>query len=247
MTLTTILLLLALLVSTQVKSNPRPDAAVFTIDVTEAAGKAPQKSTIRLFNRLYASLDIKPTLIYLPSKRGLTMVNNGELDAEAYRFVSVGQRYANLIRIDEPIGVGNTGFFCVQQNTCGIRKNDKVAMLSGFERAAEICVQFLLSCEYVSSAKGLGKLLDQGLVQGILATTLEGKQIICQANGDKYFFKLEPSLVRYGYHFVHRKHQSLVSALAENLREMRKEGWLNIDKSLAQLTDYGCGKQVEIL
>lgn len=245
---TYIVLLLTLLTSTQVQSNSHPEPALFTINVTEAAGAAPQqKSTQRLFQRLYENLNIEPTIVYFPSKRGLAMVNSGKVDAEAYRFASVGQRYANLIRVEEPIGVGNTGFFCAQMSACDIAENSKIAMLVGFERAKDICEQFLLSCEYVASAKGLGKLLDKGLVQAILATTLEGKQIVCQANKDKYFFKLEASLVRYGYHFVHRKHHALAPKLAENLRIMREEGWLNSDRSLIQQTQYGCDKEVLIL
>ncbi|QHJ11200.1 hypothetical protein FX988_01428 [Paraglaciecola mesophila] len=245
MLLTYVVLLMTLLFSLQVQSNSAHQ--LFTINVTEAAGPVPQKSTLRLFKRLYENLDIDPSLVYLPSKRGLAMVNSGEIDAEAYRFASVGQRYANLIRVEEPIGVGNTGFFCVQLTECDLSKKQKIAMLVGFERAKDICTQFALSCEYVASAKSLGKLLDQGLVQSILATTLEGKQIICQAGKDTYFFKLEASLVRYGYHFIHRKHHALAPKLAENLRVMRKQGWLNSDRSLIEQTQYDCGKDVVIL
>ncbi|MGY0584982.1 MAG: hypothetical protein ACW7DY_04860 [Paraglaciecola chathamensis] len=247
MLLTYVVLLMTLLFSLQVQSNSNTNHDLFTINVTEAAGPVPQKSTLRLFKRLYENLDIDPTLVYLPSKRGLAMVNTGEIDAEAYRFASVGQRYANLIRVEEPIGVGNTGFFCVQIAQCDLSKKPKIAMLVGFERAKDICTQFALSCEYVSSAKALVKLLDKGLVQSILATTLEGKQIICQASQDTYFFKLEASLVRYGYHFIHRKHHALAPKLAENLRTMRKQGWLNSDRSLIQQTQYDCGKEVVIL
>jgi hypothetical protein len=238
---------MTLLFPFQVQSNSSSDPALFTINVTEVIGNTQQKNTLRLFQRLYQNLNISPTLVHFPSKRGLAMVNSGEIDAEAYRFASVGLRYENLIRVEEPIGVGNTGFFCVQAMECDVSEEQRVAMLVGFERAKDICEQFSLRCEYVSSAKALVKLLDKGLVQSILATTLEGKQIICQGSQDAYFFKLEASLVRYGYHFIHRKHIGLAPKLAENLRSMREQGWLNSDRSLIQQTQYGCAKQVVTL
>ena len=247
MPLTFILSLLTLLISTQAKSNSAPATMRYSINVAEVDGAQPQAKTIALFTHLYASLNISPMLVSFPSKRGLNMVNSGQLDAEAFRFASIGRRYKNLIRVEEPLGVGQTGFFCVRQAACKIDEEHKIAMLVGFERATDICQQLSLSCEYVSSARGLGKLLDQGLVHAILATTIEGKQIICQAKQNTYFFKLQESLVRYGYHYVHRKHKSLVPVLARNLRKMRQQGMLNFEKSLAQLTDYGCNKQVTIL
>ncbi|WP_166423937.1 hypothetical protein [Paraglaciecola sp. 20A4] len=247
MPLTFILSLLALFISTQAKSNSAPVTTRYMINVTEVDGEQPQVSTTRLFKYLYANLNISPTLVSFPSKRGLNMVNNGKLDAEAFRFASVGGQYKNLIRVIEPVGVGQTGFFCVQQAACKIDEAHKIAMLVGFVRATDICTNFSLNCKYVSSAKGLAKLLEQGLVHAILATTIEGKQIICQAKQSQYFFKLEESLVRYGYHYVHRKHQSLVPMLAQNIREMRQKGMLNFEKTLAQLTDYGCNKRVTIL
>ncbi|WP_261594677.1 hypothetical protein [Pseudoalteromonas holothuriae] len=60
-------------------------------------------TVLKSLRAIYHPLSINPTLIYLPTKRGLQLLNNGEIDADAGRIDKAMAGYTNLIKVPYPL------------------------------------------------------------------------------------------------------------------------------------------------
>ena len=86
--------------------------------------------------QVYGDAGITPRFIYYPSQRGLAMVNDGTLDAEAGRLESVAKNYPNLVKVEVPLVISLYWlFFCLEPSECHMQGAKNVAWPAGFEGA----------------------------------------------------------------------------------------------------------------
>jgi hypothetical protein len=232
-------ILICILFSTCSRADP------FTINIIETyQGHTEQAALENVFIELYASLGITPQLVYYPSKRGLLLVNKGVLDAEAGRFEITAKNYPNLVKVDEPLDVFYSGFYCLSKENCKLSDGTNIVVLSSFQSAQIFCKSMKLRCRFESKAITIARMLEKDIAQGFLSSTSESNKVLCAINKDKLYYRNEPALARFSYHFVNKRHALLVPKLENSIRQLKRKGLLQLSKLEGTPAHSACGKEI---
>lgn len=204
-----------------------------------------QIATENYLTKLYAPLNITPTFLYLPSQRGLKLVNEGKLDAEGGRTKVIAQRYSNLYLIPEPIMQFKSGIFCRRENNCLPSKNLVISYLSGFQAAKLHCNTQDLTCAEVDSSENLAKAFNEKLTDAMLSGEREAPQVLCQTEQRTFYYRNLTALDFDIFHLVHVKHHAHIPALIKSVKSLgqlnmvKTEDWrangLNCNKTIIEL------------
>lgn len=220
----------------------------FTINIVETTqGHTEQAILENILMELYATIDIIPQLVYYPSKRGLLLVDQGVLDAEAARYELAAQNYPNLIKVDVPLNLFHSGFYCLRKKDCELSANTNIVALSSFQSAPSFCGSMKLTCSFESNPITIIRMLEKGIAQGFLSSTFESNKVICQMKGDKLYYQNQPTLARFSYHFVNKNHALLVPKLEHSLRQIKQTGLLTAAELYDMPTHVTCGKQIIVI
>ncbi len=164
-------------------------------------------------------------LVLVPSERALASVDRGEIDGDYVRIAGLGQRYPNLVMVDEPIAAMEFGTFTrgreiVVSSWEDLRERPFGRILGwkiveqrtdGFPRASA-----------VRDADALFGLLKAGRVEAVVYDTLQGRLRAKKLNEP---FVAGPVLEsRDMYLYLNARHADLAARLAGALRDMRREG-----------------------
>lgn len=223
-------------------------AEAFVIDINDAhENSTTGQLAERFFTNVYAELGVQPEFVYYPSRRGLRMVDRGYLDAEAGRFESVGNRYPNLIKVNQAILTMHVGLFCFDNKDCRLPENAAIVVLEGMESAAKFCETKQFSCRFESDVNAIIRLLESGIANAFLSTTLSAKHVICNAKDAQISFSELPEFKQQSFHYVNRKHQNLIPKLEEAIGRLRdREPVFRNSNSLSSALNYKCRKDVFI-
>jgi polar amino acid transport system substrate-binding protein len=193
-----------------------------------------------LFNEIYAPLGIKPVIEFYPSLRGLRLVDEGRLDAEAGRTAKIGGRYANLIQVSSPVMIHHNGYFCLQPESCSALGDKTFALVSGLEAGKGFCAENKLDCLFDQSPGVLARALEYGTIEALIGSFNTATKTLCKLGSRTIYYKDIDALTITSYHFIHKKHQDLEPALAESISSLAKNG--EIDRLLqnTSLLDETC-------
>ena len=220
-------------------------AEPYTINIIETyQGHTRQVVLESFFSLLYAPLGITPKVIYYPSKRGLMLVNQGVLDAEAGRFELTAKNYPNLIKVNEPISVFHSGIYCLNKEDCELSADANIVALSSFQSAQTFCDLLKLGCRLDPNSIAIARMLEKGVAQGFLSSTGESNKVLCSIKNDKLYYHNVPTLARFSYHFVNKRHTLLVPELERSMRQLKQEGLLPTSKLDSTPAHFSCGKDV---
>ena len=220
-------------------------AEPFTINVIEAfQGHTQQAELEDVLTKLYAPLNITPKFVYYPSKRGLLLVNQGVLDAEAGRFESTVKDYPKLIKVDEALNVFHSGVYCVSKEDCELSADANIIAHSSFQSATIFCELMKFRCRFESSPLAIARMLEKKIAQGFLSSTSESNKVLCAIKSDKVYYHNVPSLIRFSYHFVNKRHALLVPKLEHSMRQLKRQGILPNSKLDSTPKHAACGKHV---
>jgi len=234
-----VLILICLFSFSYAHANP------FTINIIETYnGHTEQTLLENVFGELYKPLGIIPKLVYYPSKRGLMLVNQGTIDAEAGRFESTIQNYPNLIKVNEPLGVFHSGVYCLDKKNCEIGTNANIVALSSAQSAHGFCESINLKCRSESKPITIARLMEKGVAHGYLSTTTEANKVLCAINSDKIYYKNVSSLARFSYHFVNKRHALLIPKLEQSMRQLKQKGILSTFILGSTPKHWACGKEI---
>lgn len=220
-------------------------AAPYTINVSESYRD--HAALERLFTILYAPLTIQPKFVYYPSKRGLRLVNEGRLDAEAGRFHMVAKNYINLVRVEEPINILHTGYYCIEKSRCDITPETVVVVDSSFQSATLFCQNNALTCLVESNPNLIAKSLEKNIAQVFLSEVNGALTVLCMLETQQVFYKNIPKFANFSYHYVHKKHAGIVSALEQSMRQMKESGQISTGALASRLAQNACGKTISLL
>lgn len=177
-----------------------------------------------LFNKIYAPLGIKPEVEFYPSLRGLKLVNEGQLDAESGRTAEVGKQYANIIEVSYPIMHHHNGYFCLTVAACETSKTTRYAVVSGFEAGKKYCQDNKLNCLTDQSHGLLGKALESGAIDVLIASLNTATKALCTMKSQPVYYKDLKALTVTSYHLIHKKHRDLEAGLAASIENLAKSG-----------------------
>jgi polar amino acid transport system substrate-binding protein len=213
----------------------------YVIAVNEAYYFNLGASNVRaLFNKIYAPLGIKPQIEFYPSLRGLKLVNEGLLDAEAGRSLNVGKQYTNLIKVSYPIMQHHNGFFCLTIEACKTSATTRYAVVTGFEAGKKYCENNNLNCLTEQSHGLLAKALEFGAIDVLIASLNTATKALCKMKTKTVYYKDSMALNVTSYHLIHNKHQDLEPALAASIQNLAKSGEIKQFLQNASIVNSNC-------
>ncbi len=197
------------------------------------------------FDTLYAPFAIKPTLVYLPTQRGLSMVDSGKLDAEGVRFLQVASPYPNLIRITEPVMEVTVNYYCLTSVACTFSDKSVMLVPEGFASAKQLCQQRHLTCMMVSSDINAITSLKKHAGDAYLGHDSGLISAACQAGITHLYTRPEPLLSQYTYHYLSKKHWQLALPLAERINALKQNQESYLGYLLKKYRE--CDIQIDVL
>ncbi|WP_138553207.1 hypothetical protein [Pseudoalteromonas rubra] len=206
---------------------PVVQANTYRINVSEALSYSLGKQQITaMFTEIYAPMGIRPEFEFLPSERGLQLVNDGELDAEAGRVGLVGARYPNLIAVPAPLSELRLMLLCTAPKYCELSNETDLAIIAGNLITVWYCEQHQLNCNPVQNNISAYQALSRGRVNRILVTDKYALGSLCESGLSTLYSKVADESTFTVYHYVHKKHRALVPKLGAHIKAIRKSGQL---------------------
>lgn len=206
---------------------PLAQASTYRINVSEALSYSlGQQQITAMFTAIYAPVGIRPEFEFLPSERGLQLVNDGKLDAEAGRVGLVGARYSNLIAVPAPLSELRLMLLCTAPKFCELSAETDLAIISGNLITAWYCEQHQLNCNPVQNNISAYQALSRGRVNRILVTNKYALGSLCESGLSTLYSKVADKSTFTVYHYVHKKHHALVAKLSAHITAIRKSGQL---------------------
>jgi len=213
-----LLMLSSLLVAAEIPPN-----GVFVISATQ--GNPINEPGYMIVRRAYARLGIETEMREFPASRALLLANNGEVDAELGRNTAIEANNSNLIRI--PV-------LTISLNMVAITM-DKEASFSDFKDLQQlrvghvrgaIRVQNKLKAREVikvSHPVQLFSLLRSGRTDAIVLNDMVAGYLISQLENPQQFYSHTID-TETPFHYVHKKHRSLVKGLTREFKAMHSSG-----------------------
>ncbi|MGS2722068.1 hypothetical protein [Paraglaciecola aestuariivivens] len=178
---------------------------------------------------VYQKANIPIKNISMSGKRALVESSQGRLDGEVHRILEIGSLYPDLVRvptatnyIDVTIFSKNPKFILTD---CQSLKGQLIGRARGV-KYAEMCTLGMEKVAVFPDSSSLMKSLDRNIVDFAITSGLNG---LVQVKNLKLnqVVALEPILEkRLLFHYVHKKHQSLVPQLDAILQNMQQSGEL---------------------
>ena len=226
-------------------ANNSTHAKDYTINVLESWQTPQQKVEIEAtLTHLYAPLGITPSFVYYPSQRGLLLVSQGELDAEASRYPMVAEQYPNLVKVPESIGEFDAAVFCLTEALCQSFKDATIVLKSGFESGLLYCEQNQLNCKKQENFNTLSRLLKADWGVAALLQTQFAHEALCQLEQEYLFYRIVPELRSFSYHYVNKRHQKLIAGLDSSIKAFKRSQGPEPASQAWQNKIQACGKKL---
>ncbi|WP_111976892.1 hypothetical protein [Algibacillus agarilyticus] len=203
----------------------------FVINIPEAIEDTKTSKELQFFyNAVYDELNIEPTYLFIPAKRGFKYFKNNTIQAEAFRTEAVGDLNVLATQIKPAIAKVAVALFCIKPKYCTINKGFVYGMPSGFEKGKIICARLGINCEYINQTAKLSKMLDLNIVDAVLSPYPAYKKLLCSTEqNDFYFNRLKDS--SFGiYHYINTEDRTFIQNLEQSLKKHLAKGTLNLQQ-----------------
>ncbi len=180
----------------------------------------------KVLSEAYQRIGIQIQMITLPAERALLTSNSGDVDGEVNRIKGIEKIYLNLMMVPvvinmlegvvftKDVSIHVTKWNSLKPYKIGIRRGTKFA-----ERGTKG-----MDVDFVTTNMQLLSKLDMGRCDVIVTSRLEGLDQIKQLHLTGIYI-LEPPLVRLKlYHYLHKKHITLLPDITNVLQKMEEEG-----------------------
>lgn len=227
-------------------SYPSPaNSGEFLISLPESLQSNGTRTSIEaIFNRIYQTIDITPTYVYLPTQRGIQLMESGKIDAEGVRTHSVGKAYTKAIRIPKAFITLEVVTICLEKQHCILNEDTAVGVLKTFEAAKAYCVDNQLNCTQAQKVDDLFKLLETGFADAVIMITHSAALHVCQLNSQQINYALMEDLGVDAFHYLHQKHQKYAPSINHALTSPEVQHSIAQLKSLWVETTKQCGKTI---
>lgn len=182
----------------------------------------------KVVQEAYKRLGIEIEMHYLPGARAIDHANEGETDGELYRMAGINKTYPNLLMV--PIPVFQVDIVVFTKNThFSVTGWDSVSPYKiGFVRGIKFIEEQTngMNVEPVTRDEQALRMLDAGRVDLVIEDRLVGLLTITDLNLAGISI-LEPPLASFPlYHYINKKHQSLLPKLKEVFQQMEQENFI---------------------
>lgn len=214
--------------------SSRVQADTFTMAFGEHPDQNPQYLFYqKIYSAAFNKLGYEFKYVVCPSKRCSILANEGQVDGEPQRIKSYGERFPNLIRVDEPVFLNRT---------LGFTRSDTIKVPN-----LENLKNYRFRIEYlrgsVWSKSNLEKFVTPGRLSAASSIEQAFKKLLIHRSD--LFFCLEAPAMRvlqsadfrdagihpvsvlgenFSYPYLHKSHKNLVPLLSETLKVMKSSG-----------------------
>ncbi|NMH60273.1 hypothetical protein [Alteromonas ponticola] len=203
----------------------RAEHEEFLVNLPEAIKEtSARKPVTEFFDKVYQAIDIKPTYVHLPARRGFLNLRQHKIHAEGYRAQEVGQReFGDLYRINIPLASVRIGIFCLNKTSCTISADQTYAIQRSFEHGQAICEQLAITCKYEQSQGAITKLLYRNVVDAVISPYPAYESYLCRSRHPVAYFKELSDYAFTIYHYTNLRddemRRRLEDALGKSLNE----------------------------
>jgi polar amino acid transport system substrate-binding protein len=180
----------------------------------------------KVVDEMYRRMGIEISAAYYPGKRALIFANEGKTDGELQRIAGMDQKFPNLLMIPVPVNILEGMVFTKETeftvNGWESLRPYRIGIRRGIIFSDKGCAG--MNTTVVNTNEQLFEILDQGLVDIIVITRLNGLDVAGRLKipGIR---ALEPPIETYPlYHYLHVKNKHLAPKLTSVLQAMEKEG-----------------------
>ena len=187
-----------------------------------------QEIGVKILEKVYSKLNIKINFIKVTGVRALLESRAGNTDGEVHRILKIGELYPSLLRVPTPINYIEPNIFSIKKYTitkCSELKDLRVGIVSGVKHA-EICTRDLKKVKVLKHSLELIRALNEREVDVILTARLNGMIQIEKLGYNKVKILNPPISKKHPYHYVHKKHKSLIPKIDAIIKKMIISGEL---------------------
>lgn len=198
-----------------------------TLTFSTGAGFGKNNLAERILSKAYNELAIEIEVLLVPTRRGLPLAEQGKVDGELLR-LNILQDYPDLIMVKVPLFLSEGRLYANQPNT-DINSildisHQKVGMVKDSIIKRRMTAH--LDVREVDDNEQLFRLLQQGRFDVVLVSDYRAKRIIKKHNFQN-LHRLTPVVYSFPvFHFLHKKHKTLIPKLETVLQSMRDNGEL---------------------
>ena len=186
--------------------------------------------TEMVLREVYKQLSINLQVDRHPSNRALMLANNGKLDGTLIRSALLEEITPNLIKIPIPVAQVEYVAYAKKNNKIEVENWDSLTPYSvGILKGVKLMEQRTkhLNTEVVTNYQSIFKMLYLERFDVAIFTKLDGLYALKKMNLHTVIIDLSPPLeVAPAYHFLHRKHSTLIDRVSKLMQEMQASGEL---------------------
>lgn len=204
-----------------VGSQPLRDISISTLIGTDPATVTAEQ----IVREAYRRLGINLVLHRLPGERSLVQANDGKMDGELYRKLGMEREYPNLVIVPVPLQIYEIVIFSRGTSFVVSGWDSLRPYTLGFVRGIKIVQENThgMKIEAVATMPQAFEKMMMGRTDLVLGNRSSGIAVIKALNLEGISI-LEPPLASFPvYHYVHKKHESLVPELTRILRQMQTD------------------------
>ncbi|WP_448546567.1 substrate-binding periplasmic protein [Thalassotalea fusca] len=182
--------------------------------------------------QIYKNLGITVDITPLPGKHAQHVAATGIKDGEIMRIFTYGEENTNTIRVPTPYYYLETMPFVLEGSDVSITqttdlKNYRLVKVRGVKHTNNI-TQGLLDVYEANSTENMLRLLASGQVDVALTNTIDGVLVSKRLGLGKIKPLKYPLATLPLYHYIHKKHQALVTIIDNEIRRLKATGELDI-------------------
>lgn len=201
-------------------------AAEQRLRFTAVDGMRRNEQAHTLLSRAYAYLGLAFDVIYLTPNRSIQEVENGTADGELLRSRLLGDHFTEIVRVDVPVLsmpiYAYTSDLRFRDHTLDEMKNLRVGHVAG-ALFAEKAVAGFLNVTKVEDPEVLFDMLQLQRIDIAIAAENPG-DLLMEAADEGTIYRVGDRLMAVDfYHYLNRRHKSLVPLLEEILVRMNKD------------------------
>lgn len=194
-----------------------PEKLVFSL----IAGNEAQFEAAKKLKIAYANMGVDASFLSLPGKRALEYSNSGKTDGEVFRIKTIDQKFTNLVRIPTPIMTFRGLAYSMKKlaiDKWSDLKGLRIGVVRGVIWSAK-GTRGLDAIQLDTNESLLRKLVSGGL-DVIVSTSFSLDKVIEKHGDDVEIYKSDPLTSFDVYHFLHQKHEYLLEAVDDELRNL---------------------------
>ncbi|MFT2109746.1 substrate-binding periplasmic protein [Marinomonas sp. 2405UD68-3] len=189
-----------------------------------------QKVAARVLNHIYQKIGYSIVIQYAPAKRAEFLAMTGRTDGEIMRIWDYGVNKTELIRVPTPYYALKTMVFTRTDRNILISsiadlKNFHLAKIRGIKHTDAITKDIEGVYEFESTTQMM-KFLLSGRADAALTSLNDGLLTLKKMNISNIKPNSRPLVIRYLYHYIHKKNAHLVPIIDQTFKDMQTSGEL---------------------